>query len=175
MRSTTRAIKLREEGFTLIELMVSVAIIGILAATGVQSYDEYKIQARNAVAKMNLINITQGLEDTYTEDFDTYIQGDPNGSGGAVRQWRSQVANSPSTTMKLNGGGGCVNCDVDNYMRGVFVNERVGYEANRFNNGTSNAFTIHCDGNEAYIFGNGNRTELKDAASVAIFKSIGGC
>jgi type IV pilus assembly protein PilE len=57
----------RESGFTLIELMITVAIVGILAAIALPSYLEHIKRAHRADAKTALLNDAQFLERNFTE------------------------------------------------------------------------------------------------------------
>lgn len=54
-------------GFSLIELMIAVAILGILAAVAFPSYQEHVARARRADAKSVLLEATQFMERVYTE------------------------------------------------------------------------------------------------------------
>jgi len=59
---------MRTKGFTLIELMIVVAIVGLLAAIAYPSYQEYIARARRADAKTVLLENAQFLERFYTQN-----------------------------------------------------------------------------------------------------------
>ncbi|MBK1723733.1 type IV pilin protein [Thiocystis violacea] len=54
-------------GFTLIEVMITVAIVAILAAIAYPSYTEYVLRSNRADAKAALLEDAQFLERNYTE------------------------------------------------------------------------------------------------------------
>ncbi len=67
-------------GFTLIELMVAVAIVGILSAIAYPSYLEYVYSSRRADATIALLELSHALERYYTEN-NSYLGAAVGGSG----------------------------------------------------------------------------------------------
>ncbi len=60
-----------EKGFTLIELMIVIAIIGILAAIAIPQFSAYRQRSYNSAAQSDLRNATTAQE-AYFVDFSTY-------------------------------------------------------------------------------------------------------
>jgi type IV pilus assembly protein PilE len=52
----------RQRGFTLIELMIAVAIVGILLAIAVPAYNEQTRRARRGTVKADMLETVQALE-----------------------------------------------------------------------------------------------------------------
>ena len=71
-----------KKGFTLIELMVVVAIIGVLALLGLRMYAGQQEKAKNAIVKANVgtvqTQIQTELADASVSDVWNYIQGNTN-------------------------------------------------------------------------------------------------
>lgn len=61
-------------GFTLVELMITIAIIGILSAIAVPVYNGYIESSKVGTAKQNAVTLA-GFEDTYFYENETYLAG----------------------------------------------------------------------------------------------------
>jgi type IV pilus assembly protein PilA len=56
------------KGFTLIELMIAIAIIGILAAIAIQQFNVYKAKGYNALSKSDLKNAYTAAQAYFTDN-----------------------------------------------------------------------------------------------------------
>ncbi|MDA3789554.1 MAG: prepilin-type N-terminal cleavage/methylation domain-containing protein [Desulfobacula sp.] len=71
-------IKKNQNGFTLIELMIVVAIIGILAAIAIPNFRNYQMKAKTAEAKTN-IGAIRTSQEAYIAETDSYLTCAPLG------------------------------------------------------------------------------------------------
>lgn len=62
----------KQQGFTLIELMITVAIVAILASIAYPSYDQHVKKGRRENAKAELLGFVQNLERQYAIGY-TYV------------------------------------------------------------------------------------------------------
>ena len=57
-----------QKGFTLVELMIVVAIIGILAAIAIPQFSSYRMKAFNSAAQSDLRNFKTAMEAAFADD-----------------------------------------------------------------------------------------------------------
>ena len=100
----------QKNGFSLIELMVTVAIVGILAAIAYPSYQDFVRKANRADAKSTMLDMAQIQERYYTNNT-TYlaVSGAPaappsgwtNYSGNSAAAWKFSIAVAAGATGSL--------------------------------------------------------------------------
>tara|TARA_R110001592_G_scaffold52649_9_gene161308 strand:+ start:16598 stop:17032 length:435 start_codon:yes stop_codon:yes gene_type:complete len=77
----------KQSGFTLIEVMIVVVIIGILAGFAVPNYLENVKQAKRTDAQAALVQFSQGMERYYSANYtylDAAVGGDDTGAPAAA-------------------------------------------------------------------------------------------
>jgi type IV pilus assembly protein PilE len=78
-----------ENGFTLIELMITVGIVGVLSAVAFPAYQGYVETSATRTAEANA-KILSGFEDNYFYENDTYLAGTyspPGANGLSALDW----------------------------------------------------------------------------------------
>jgi len=83
-----------QQGFTLIELMIVVAIIGILAAVAIPAYQDYTIRAR----------VTEGLSLASAAKV-TVAENAASGSASLASGWTAPTATDNVTSVAVGGDG----------------------------------------------------------------------
>lgn len=95
----------REEGFTLIELMIVTAIIGVLAAIAIPSFMQYQTRARQSEAKISLGAI-------YTLQVAYFVEAARYGSIGEIRYVLASNTNRYTYRSGAAGAGGGPNVGI---------------------------------------------------------------
>ena len=97
----TKFTKKKESGFTLIELMIVIAIIGILAAIAIPQFAAYRKRSYNAAAESDLRNAATAQEAYYVDNA-TYTTGIANIEGATYGLYLSDKVGLDIVTATAN-------------------------------------------------------------------------
>ena len=84
-----------QKGFTLIELMIVVAIIGILAAVAIPAYGDYTARAQASEAMVLLDGLKTPMTEAYTNDGTWFLSGI---SAVVTGKYVSAITSNPAKT-----------------------------------------------------------------------------
>ena len=88
----------RALGFTLIELMIALAIVGVLAAVALPSYSSYIAKARRADARTQLVQVAQFMQRFYAAN-DSFSLDRANNE--VINQVPASLKQSPAGSAKI--------------------------------------------------------------------------
>lgn len=114
-------------GFSLLELMVVVAILGVLATVAVPRFNIFRARARQSEAKSNL-GVIYTLQEAFKIDKESFYNGVATGAAGWGGQPMDGAANRDGYFM--GGSGKCSAADANNALGFRFANcteARYGY------------------------------------------------
>lgn len=162
----TRKHQSNRAGFTLVELMIVVAIIGVLAAIAVPNYQNYAAKARMTEATIGL-SAAYKAEKAYSAENNSYtsclynVGFAPDGYPNSERYYAIGFDTGAAATVACFGGG--TRCDNPCFASGT--EGYIGYSANR--SATADAPAVIAD-----LAGDAAITS--DTITIASFGHIGG-
>ena len=107
--NTHKRIMGAQQGFTLVELMVVVAIIGILSAVAIPNFNRYQARARTSEARLNLAAL-HTASSTLMADFHHY---------GTCLGWAGFTPRTGYYSVGFTAASGTENAEIDTYVAGT--------------------------------------------------------
>ena len=117
-----KKLKLRR-GFSLVELMVVVAIMGTLAAIAIPAYNEYRKAAKKTAYKTDLLSLHKGWQ-AFGVELDSFCERETGSTAAQKGASISNVGMDSLTNSKLYGVNTAVNAQVGVCTAGACVNSR---------------------------------------------------
>jgi type IV pilus assembly protein PilA len=100
--------KRNQKGFTLVELLVVVAIIGILAAIAIPQYNQYRNRGYIASVKSDAKNLYTATQAFIADNPGVALSDDSSVNGTAYATYKSANRSSPGNTCGVVGATGVV-------------------------------------------------------------------
>lgn len=120
-----------QRGFTLIELMIVVTIIGILAAVAVPMYLDYTVRSQIAEG----LNLAGGAKNAVTEYFQDR-GAMPAGNADAGLSAANEIQGSYTQSITVGAGDGVITVTFGNRANAVIVGESITLTADTTQNGS---------------------------------------
>jgi len=123
MNKSVKSIYRRIKAFTIIELLITVSILGVLAGITVPIYTQYKVKLNNAIAVTDIINIQVAVESYFqAKDFYPHSLTDI-GLDLLLDPWEApyeylNLAGVPIGQMRKDQAQVPINSDYDLYSKG---------------------------------------------------------
>ena len=138
-----------ERGFTLFELLAAITITGLLAATGIPHYNEYKEKAYDAVALSTMRDLQTATEAIADRVERTELP------GRAPNYGYYKIPGSPGFNFGNIGSTTSTSARMTDYIN-VTNDKIIAVGGSRGNNRTSSPqkffYVFHCDGSKFYQF-----------------------
>jgi len=136
-----------KKGFTLIELMVVVAIIGVLALLGLRVYSGQQEKAKNAIVKANAGTIQTLIQAELADNAVSDVESDLNNIIAAAGI-HNPFTNEPQTTLPESVTDGDVCVKLDTKFNGTIADEEDVFYINGYGAGSTTGTPVYVYDND---------------------------